>query len=350
VSNNILITGVTGQTGSYLTDLSLEMGYNVIGVHRRSSSRNFWRLARSINHHKFSLVEGDLTDSSFINNIVRKYQPIYIFNTAAQSHVGSSFNQPEYTFDVNTKGVLNLLEAVRNYSINSRFLQASTSEMFGNNYSIDKNDNKIQNENTAFHPDSPYAISKLAAHNLVVLYRKAYNLHASCSISMNHESPRRSKEFVTRKITDWLYRFNEWREERPLCLLDCNDSRYIYCNDGGGFFPKLELGNIYSCRDWGYALDYCEAFFKIVEYNTPDDYVVATGHSYSVEDFLKKAFNIYNLNYSDFIQIDSKLMRPVDVQYLRGDPSKIYNKLGWKATTNLDTLIQLMLDNENGKD
>lgn len=377
MTKTAIVTGAAGQDGSYLCELLLEKGFHVYAIHRRCSTNTLWRLSNIISNPKLILTEGDITDSNFITNLISNLKPDIIYNTAAQSHVGASFSQPSYTFEVNTQGVLHILEAIRNHSPETRMLQCSTSEMFGNNFSYftsfssdlqggngttmyrSVNSKKCQSLDTPFDPRSPYAVSKVAAHNLVGLYRKAYGLHASCAISMNHESPRRSEEFVTRKITNWIGKFLAWRSQEfytinPLFIpydhLYDQDDYICYgkaASTPPSFFPKLRLGNIESYRDWGHARDYCEAFIKITLNDLAEDWMIATGETHSVKDFLTLAFEHAGLgNYKNYIVIDKTLFRPAEVDYLCGDPSKTKEQLGWVAKTNFKQLVEEMVNED----
>lgn len=316
-----LISGITGQDGSYLADLLLHKKHTVIGLHRRSSTNNFERLSH-INDPNFILEEFDLTDSSGCNRIISKYKPDYFFNLGAQSHVGTSFKQPITTFQVDTIGVVNVLEAIRNHSSSTRFYQASTSEMFGKNYSEDIIRGRYQDENTPFLPQSPYGVAKLAAHRMVQLYREAYGLFACSGILFNHESPRRGENFVTRKITNYIGQ-----------LIN-------------GVIPKdqkLPLGNLAAKRDWGHAKDYVAAMLMMLEHTEPDDFVISTGDTYAVESFCEKAFALINLNYQDHTYIDPEFYRPCEVDYLKGDSSKARNCLGWSPKISFDQLVKDMV-------
>lgn len=316
-----LISGITGQDGSYLADLLLHKNHKVIGLHRRSSTNNLERVSHIISNKNFTLEEFDLTDSSDCNRIITKYHPDYFFNLAAQSHVGTSFKQPITTFQVDTIGVVNILESIRNYSSNTRFYQASTSEMFGKNYTENAS-GKYQNENTPFLPQSPYGVAKLAAHRMVQLYREAYGLFATSGILFNHESPRRGENFVTRKITNYIGQ-----------LIN-------------GIIPpssKLGLGNLSANRDWGHAKDYVYAMLLMLEHNVPDDFVISTGQTYSVEHFCNQAFGLLDLNYKDYIFIDPEFYRPCEVDYLKGDSSKARNVLNWQPKISFDQLVKDMV-------
>ncbi len=339
-----LVFGVTGQDGSYLTDLLLSKDYKVIGVARRSSVDTTERLNQSIKHTNFTLVEGDITDGFCVSDIINKFEPDEVYNLAAQSHVGTSFKQPTLTWDVTAGGCLNILEAIR---VSPRvdqikFYQASSSEMFGKNFTsiptseenvgnsiVSENSSvtykKYQDEDTAFMPQSPYAIAKLAAHHLVRNYRDSYGIHASSGILFNHESERRGENFVTRKITKWIGRFIASGKNED--------------------FPKLGLGNLQARRDWGHAKDYVRGMWLMLQQEEPDDYVIATGETYSVENFLEYAFEHAGLgDWSEYVYIDPKFFRPAEVDYLLGDPSKAGRKLGWKPRIKFEELAQRMVE------
>jgi GDPmannose 4,6-dehydratase len=352
--NTAVITGITGQDGSYLAELLLEKDYTVIGIIRRSSTNTTERLTNVIGNPQFKLIEGDITDSGSINNILQEYQPHEFYNLAAQSHVATSFNQPEYTFDVNCGGVMNILEGIRYVSPDTKLYQASTSEMFGGNYDVDfETGLKYQSLTTDFAPRSPYAIAKLAAHNMVGLYREAYNLHVSCGILFNHESPRRGELFVTRKITKWLAEFKKYYkpcfEQGQISVTLAQD----WCNriynslaDSVGF-PKLRLGNVDSYRDWGHAKDYVKAMWAMLQHEAPKDYIIATGETHSIREFLDVTFNYVGLNnWEDFVFIDSTLFRPSEVDYLCGDAGLANVQLNWYPTMSFEDLVKDMIDSE----
>ena len=342
-----IIFGVTGQDGSHLSDFLLEKQYRVIGVSRRCSIDNTQRIKHLLNKDNFKLIEGDITDNSNILNILSSYENVdEVYNLAAQSHVGTSFQQPGLTWDITGKGCMNILQAIVDLNkFNIRFYQASSSEMFGSSYDVNVDGIKCQNENTKFMPNSPYAISKCAAHYAVRLYREAYNLHASCGILFNHEGPRRGDNFVTKKITNWIANYKKWLiynnfDINHLCYSDTN----IYGLKDLSF-PKLKLGNIHAHRDWGYAPDFVKAMWMMLQQDYPDDYVICTGKSHTVSEFLDIAFNYVNIpDWKHLIYIDKDLYRPSDVEYLRGDCSKAQNKLGWKPEFSLNQLIKIMLD------
>lgn len=315
-----LVTGVTGQDGSYLAEFLLNHDYTVVGLVRRSSNLNTHRISNILNRPELKLEEFDLTDPVSCSEMVGKYQPDEFYNLAAQSHVGTSFKQPNLTFSVNTLGVINILESIRVSSPATRFYQASTSEMFGYSFSIDDNGLKFQNENTPMFPQSPYGAAKLASHNLVRIYRSSYNIYGSCGILFNHESPRRGEDFVTRKIT-----------------------KYIGQLMNGKTNEKLSLGNLAAKRDWGHAKDYVKAMYLMLQADEPNDYVVSTGETHSVEEFLIKAFGIVNLDWRNYVNIDPGLYRPAEVDYLNGYGHKVRDVLGWKPEYTFDQLVNEMV-------
>lgn len=316
-----LISGVTGQDGSYLTEMLLEKGYEVHGIIRRSSSFNTGRLASVYQdvHEKdvrLFLHYGDLTDGTRLEKLVELVEPDEVYNLGAQSHVGISFHEPVYTAEVVALGTLRFLEAIRNVGGLQvvRFYQASSSEIFGDAREVP------QCESTPFHPRSPYACAKAYGFYQVVNYREAYGMHASNGILFNHESPRRGETFVTRKITRGLARIVEGKEK------------------------KIYLGNLDARRDWGYAKDYVEAMWMMLQQDEPDDYVIATGESWSVRDFLDHAGRHVGLDWKKYVEFDARYLRPSEVPILQGDPSKARTKLGWKPKTTFDELVKLMVD------
>jgi GDPmannose 4,6-dehydratase len=321
MTKKALITGITGQDGSYLAENLLGKDYKVVGLHRRSSVNNFERIKHLLNNKNFILEEFDLTDPSDCSYIIEKYQPDELYNLAAQSHVATSFKQPTTTFEINTVGVINLLEALRVRSPHTRFYQASTSEMFGENYDGAEGA-KYQNENTSFLPQSPYAVAKLASHRMVQITRESYGSFACSGILFNHESPRRGENFVTRKITKYIGGLANGIIDKSV---------------------KLKLGNIEATRDWGHAKDYVEAMYLMLQQDIASDYVIATGQAYTVREFLDKAFSCINLDYKNHIEIDPELYRPAEVVYLKGDSSKAHQRLGWKPTISLDSLVEDMV-------
>ena len=311
-----LITGVTGQDGSYLADLLLSKGYKVIGVKRRTSLLCTDRIDNLFDHENFHMVYGNLHDSGSVYRLLSEYKPDEIYNIAAQSHVRVSFDVPEETVDSIALGTLRLLEACRLLTPNARFYQASSSEMFGDNPSIP------QNEMTRMTPASPYACAKLFAHNLVRNYRISYGLHASSGILFNHESPRRGETFVTRKITRAAARIKLGMQE------------------------TLYLGNLDAKRDWGFAGDYVEAMWLMLQQDTSDDYVIATGVTHTVKDFLNTVFEYAGLSIEDHVKFDPRLLRPHEVPVLLGDPTKAKEKLGWSPKMSMQTLAKTMFDSD----
>ncbi len=314
-----LITGITGQDGSYLAELLLEKGYEVYGIIRRSSSFNTSRINDIYQdpHEKgarLKLIFGDLTDASSINKIIREVQPDEVYNLAAQSHVRVSFDVPEYTADATGTGVIRLLEAIRENGLNTRFYQASSSEMFGKVQAVP------QKEDTPFYPRSPYAAAKLYGHWITKNYRESYDMYACSGILFNHESPRRGETFVTRKITKAV------------------------ANIKAGLQDKLYLGNLDAKRDWGYAKEYVEAMWLMLQQDEADDYVIATNETHTVQEFVEKAFERVGLNWKDHVEFDERYMRPAEVDLLIGDATKAEEKLGWKPKVTFEKLVEIMVD------
>ena len=312
------VTGITGQDGSYLAELLLEKGYVVHGLIRRSSSFNTERIDHIYQdphslHPKLILHYGDLTDGVNMTNLVREIQPTEVYNLAAQSHVQVSFTMPQYTAQVDAVGAVALLESIRASGINCKFYQASTSELFGSTP-------PPQNENSIFRPRSPYAASKLMAYWSTINYREAYGVHATNGILFNHESPRRGETFVTRKISRAVAKIASGSKE------------------------KLYLGNLDAVRDWGYAKEYVESMWLMLQQDKPGDYVIATGIGATVKDFARAAFEHVGLNYKDHVELDKRYNRPTEVDALVGDPSKAEKILGWKANTDWRSLSKLMVD------
>jgi len=319
-----IITGATGQDGSYLSELLLDKGYTVVALRRRSSSeKGLERIQHLLNNDNFKLVEADITDSGCVNNLIQEYKPSEIYNLAAQSHVGTSFKQPSYTSQVNLQGPINFLEAIRLLSPSTKFYQASTSEMFGKNYE-QMGDTKYQRETTAFVPQSPYAVAKLAAHEMVRIYRDSYGLFACCGILFNHESERRGENFVTRKITKWIGEFVASGQDED--------------------FPALRLGNLDAHRDWGHAQDYVEAMYMMLQQDEPEDYVIATSETHSVREFLTEAFNEIGItNFEPYVVIDPEFYRPCEVDWLLGHTGKARDQLGWRPKVSFQELVQRMV-------
>ena len=323
-----IIYGVTGQDGSYLSELLLSKEYTVYGITRRTSVDNTTRITHLSNKNNFILLQGDVTDTSSIYRLLNEVQPDEVYNLAAQSNVGTSFNQPLLTWNVTGQGCLNILEVIRQMGNRPRFYQASSSEMFGDQYNLDNNREKYQDEKTRFAPQSPYAIAKLAGHSAVSLYRRSYDLYACGGILFNHESERRGERFVTRKI-----------------------SRYVadlyWATQTGRSIPKLKLGNLAARRDWGHAEDYVEAMWMMLQQDEPMDFVIATGETYSVEDYLKEAFKCINIvEYMDYTEIDPNLKRPSEVPYLRGIADKAKRRLDWKPKTGFKQLVSRMVQHD----
>ena len=309
-----MITGITGQDGAYLARLLLREGHRVVGLCSRRTSDGAWRLRELGVEDAVELVDADLTDLSSLVRAVRTFQPDEVYNLGAQSFVGSSWNQPVLTASVSGMGVVNLLEALRQECPTARFYQASSSGMFGLVRTV------RQDENTPFHPRSPYGVAKLYGHWITVNYRESFGMHASSGILFNHESPLRSPDFVTRKVTMAAARIRR------------------------GLQRELLLGNIDVRRDWGFAGDYVEAMWRMLQQDTPDDYVVATGKTTSVREMCRIAFEHVGLNYEDHVRIDPALFRPAEVDVLCGNPDKARRVLGWEPKVSLEELITMMVD------
>lgn len=310
-----LITGITGQDGSYLAELLLEKGYSVHGLVRRSSTFNTWRIDHLPRGENFALHYGDLNDVSSLVEVVRKVRPEEVYNLAAQSHVRVSFDMPEYTAECTGLGCLRVLEALRTAGLTkTRFYQASSSELYGKVREVP------QSEKTPFHPRSPYANAKAFAFYTTLNYREAYGMHAVNGILFNHESPRRGESFVTRKIT---------RAATRIKL---------------GLQSSLALGNLDAKRDWGYAKDYVEAMWRMLQVDKPDDYVIATGETHSVREFLDETFAYLELDWKKYVQLDERHLRPSEVDLLIGDPTRAKNELGWTPKTTFRDLVRIMVD------
>jgi len=306
------ITGITGQDGSYLAELLLDKGYEVHGLVRRSSSFNTWRIDHI--RGRLALHYGDLVDQYSLVRTLQRLRPDEVYNLAAQSHVKVSFEMPEYTADVTAVGVLRLLDAVREAGLETRVYQAGSSEMFG------LVQETPQTEKTPFHPRSPYGCAKIFGHWVAVNYREGYGMHISNGILFNHESPRRGENFVTRKITMGLAAIKR------------------------GEMKELRLGNLDAKRDWGFARDYVEAMWLMLQQPKPDDYVIATGETHSVREFLEEAFSYVGLSWEDYVKVDQKYFRPAEVDLLLGDPAKAKRVLGWTPRVTFKELVRLMVD------
>jgi GDPmannose 4,6-dehydratase len=324
-SKRALVTGITGQDGSYLAELLLDKGYEVHGLVRRSSTFTTQRiehLYRDVHdaERPLQLHHGDLADGNGLARLIREIRPTEVYNLAAQSHVRVSFDQPTYTADVTAVGTLRLLEAIRDFQdavgYQIRFYQASSSEMFG------KVVETPQRETTPFYPRSPYGVAKVYAHWITVNYRESYGLHASCGILFNHESPRRGETFVTRKIT---------RAATRIKL---------------GLQDKLYLGNLDARRDWGFAGDYVEAMWLMLQQDEADDYVISTDETFSVREFCERTFGRLDLDYREFVEIDPRYFRPAEVDLLLGSSEKARTRLGWKPRVSFDDLVALMVDSD----
>lgn len=307
-----LITGITGQDGSYLAEFLLSKGYKVFGMNRRTSTANFER----INHlmDKIDILSGDLLDQNSLASVLFDTQPDEVYNLAAQSFVPTSWNQPLLTGEITGLGVTRLLEAIRTINKKIRFYQASTSEMFGKAQSVP------QNEKTPFYPRSPYGVSKLYAHWITINYRESHGLFTCSGILFNHESPRRGLEFVTRKVTDAVARIKT------------------------GKATELQIGNLDAKRDWGYTGDYVEAMWLMLQQDEPDDYVIATGEVHSVRDLVESAFSCVGLDWQQYVKVNPRYIRPAEVDLLVGDASKAREKLGWQPKVGFQELVKMMVD------
>jgi GDPmannose 4,6-dehydratase len=307
-----IITGITGQDGAYLAEFLLNKGYEVHGLIRRASTHG---TLERIEHIKDQIIfhTGDLTDANVVSNLIQEIQPDEVYNLAAQSHVKVSFSMPHYTANVDGIGAVTILEAIRSAGLNTRYYQASTSELYGSTP-------PPQSETTKFHPRSPYAAAKLYAYWVTINYREAYGIHATNGILFNHESPRRGETFVTRKITRAVAAIANKKQE------------------------KLYLGNMDAIRDWGYAKEYVEGMWMMLQQDSPDDYVAATGVGATIKDFCEAAFSRANLNWEDYVAFDPQYLRPTEVDALIGDPSKTKKVLGWEAKTHWKELAELMVE------
>jgi GDPmannose 4,6-dehydratase len=312
MSKRAIITGITGQDGSYLAELLLSKGYEVVGTVRRASAPNFWRVQHLLD--RITIKPGDLLDQLSILRLVDEVRPHELYNLAAMSFVPASWDQPMLTGEFNSQGVTRVLEAVRQIDPSIRFYQASSSEMFGKVRQVP------QNELTPFYPRSPYGVSKVFAHYITVNYRESYDLFAVSGMLFNHESPRRGLEFVTRKVTDGVARIKLGRAD------------------------TLSLGNLDSCRDWGFAGDYVKAMWLMLQQDRADDYVIATGISHSVRDLVREAFAHVGLDWEKYVRTDPKLIRPAEVEHLIGDSAKARAELGWQPTVDFSGLVKMMVD------
>jgi len=386
---NALVFGITGQDGSYLTELLLNKNYKVYGVSRHVSVPTYERISHLQRQGGLELLEGDITDQASVARIIRYVKPDEVYNLAAQSHVGVSFNEPAHTFAVTAGGCLNILEGIRNEHPKAKFYQASSSEMFGNSFSTryktDKplvitNVNgiemeqfaveKYQNEETPLSPRSPYAIAKTAAHHFTRLYRISYGIFTCSGMLFNHESERRGENFVSRKITRYLgelianctlefpnkrylapekkAELDNEHEDPYFCHIRKDWKKIIYHRHLLSAYPKLKLGNVKASRDWGHAEDYVRAMWLMMQQDTPDDYVIGTGVTHTVEDFLNLSFGALGLRWEDYVVIDPNLYRPADVTYLKCDYSKAKTKLGWTPEVDFESLVSRMLYNDIG--
>lgn len=307
-----LITGITGQDGSYLAEFLLGKGYRIYGLERRSSNKNHINVAHLLS--RISMISGDLIDEASVVHALKQAKPDEVYNLASQSFVGESWKQPVFTGEVTGLGVTRVLEAIRQVNPKIKFYQASSSEMFGAIKEVP------QNEQTSFYPRSPYGIAKLYAHWITTNYRESYDMFAVSGILFNHESPRRGLEFVTRKITDGAARIKM------------------------GMQKELRLGNLDTARDWGFAGDYVQAMWLMLQQKIPQDYVIGTGHTHTVREFVEEAFGHLGLDWKKYVKIDKEFLRPADVRHLQADSTKARKKLGWTPTVNFQELVRMMVD------
>ena len=314
--NRALITGITGQDGSYLAELLLEKGYEVYGLIRQGASRSFWRIDHIKDRIKF--IPGDLTDQTSLDNAVKQSQPTEVYNLAAQSFVSYSFGSPCTTSDITGLGVLRLLEAVKNNCPTARVFQASSSEMFG------KVQETPQRETTRFYPRSPYGCAKAFGHHIAINYRESYKMHVSCGIMFNHESPRRGEEFVTRKITKGIARFKATGE-------------------------KVSLGNLNAYRDFGHARNYMDGAWRMLQQEYPSDYVLATGETHTIKEWLEETCNVAGVDYWDAFEQNPAFMRPAEVDVLKGDYSKAKKELGWEPKVTFKDLVKEMVQSDEAR-
>jgi len=367
-----IIFGITGQDGSHLADLLLAKGYEVVGVARRSSVDNTQRIKHLLGVDGFKLASGDITDGHSIMSILRENDDVNeVYNLAAQSHVAVSFKQPGLTWDSTAKGCMNILQSLVDLEMGwVKFYQASSSEMYGKSYDLrvsqeSLSQEKYQNEDTKLLPQSPYAIAKCAAHYMTRLYRDGYGIHASAGILFNHEGPRRGEDFVTRKITKWIGEFVKWKKEQEkseagfnfettsdmISVVRTNPNNEEYGHDDswlfGSKFPKLRLGNLEAFRDWGYAGDYVEAMWMMLQQDNPDDYVICTGQTHTIREFLDVAFSHIGVDdWSQYVVQDPEFYRPAEVDYLRGCNQKAQEVLGWKPKHTFGDLVKLMVESD----
>jgi GDPmannose 4,6-dehydratase len=314
MAKRALITGITGQDGSYLAESLLGKGYEVHGLVRRSSTDPLDRVAHLVD--SLNLIPGDMSDQASLIDAVEESRPDEVYNLAAQSFVGDSWRQAAYTGDVDALGVTRLLEAIRRTKLDARFYQASSSEMFGRAHEVP------QSETTPFHPRSPYGVAKVYGYYITLNYRESFGMHASNGVLFNHESPRRGIEFVTRKITDGVAKIKL------------------------GQASELRLGNLDAKRDWGFAGDYVEAMWLMLQQEVPDDFVIATGETHTVREFCEIAFARVGLDYSDHVVVDQKFVRPAEVDLLLGDPAKAKSRLGWEPKVSFRELVEMMVDGD----
>lgn len=340
------ITGLTGQDGAYLAKLLLDKGYRVVGIRRRTSTDNLWRLRiLGIAEHKnLEIVEGDITDLYSLINIFKKYDPQEVYNLAAMSHVGVSFEQPKLTWDVTAQGAINVVDAALLNDPNTKVYQASTSEMMGSHFETIGGD-KIQNESTKMDGNSPYGCAKFAAHNYMRVLRESNQSYVCCGILYNHGSPLRGENFFERKVTKYVgelcsFIYKTLDRVEDVIFMD------EHLELDGETFPKLRLGDLSTYRDMGHSKDYVRAMWAMLQQDEPEDFIICTGETFQMKDIVNEAFNFVGLDYEKYIVIDPKFFRPREVEYLRGDCSKAKKKLGWVPEYTMSQMIQEMVDHD----
>lgn len=343
-----IVTGAPGQDAAWLSRQLLSKDYRVVCTYRYSSTPYEVRFANYPNDDENLITEScDIIDPSACIDLIKRHEPDEVYNLAAASHVGESFKNPCSVFDINTKAVVNFLEAIRKVKPDTKFLQASTSEMWGSNYTVGEDGTKYQDEDTPFMGNSPYAVAKIAAHNMVKLYRESYDMFCCSSICHNHESEYRGENFVTRKITKYIARLNSF-------LVDCGwdvgfaEEDIYYLGDHDIRFPKLRLGNVKAVRDWSHAADFTRGMHMMLQSNEPDDYVLASGRGRSVEDFLSVAFGFINADYNQYYVVDPQFYRPCEVEFLQGRADKIRQELGWEPQIPFEELVTRMVEYDKG--
>jgi len=341
-----VITGASGQDAAYLTELLLEKGYKVIGIRRRTSTDNLWRLRilDVLDNPNLEIVDGDITDLYSLINIFNKYKPDEVYNLAAMSHVGVSFEQPKLTWDITAQGAINVVDAALLVNSKTKVYQASTSEMMGSHFELIGGD-KIQNENTKMDGNSPYGCAKFAAHNYMRVLRESNNSFVCCGILYNHGSPLRGENFFERKVTKYVGELINFAYQT---VVTPEDVKFFdeHIEHNGKSFPKLRLGDLSTYRDMGHSKDYVKAMWAMMQLEKPEDFIICTGVTFQMKDIVKEAFRCVGLDWEKYVVIDPKFFRPREVEYLRGDCSKAKEKLGWEPKYTLSTMIKEMVEHD----